>query len=314
MIPPVIPRRVRSELMPLVRRYRRATARYRILPGFLIIGAPRAGTTTLFHHLRQHPDVAQPRGGDPAVAWIKELHFFDEKYWRGLDWYRSFFPLEAARRLARRRGGDLVAGEATPYYLFHPAVPERVAASLPDVRLVALLRDPIERAYSHYQLMVRTGREKHSFADAIALEEERLAARKEMGVGEAQGAHGDTGGRAHHHHRHRAYFGRGLYAGQLERWLAHFPREQLLVLRTEDMLERPGDVYAETLAFLGLRSWQPVGFEPRNVGSYAPVDPAVRAGLEQRYAEPNARLAELLGRDFGWSSASAAASASRRTA
>jgi hypothetical protein len=292
-----LPETAKRALRPAVKRLWIASRRVRILPHFIIIGAQRAGTTSLFYYLRIHPDVRRPLSRDGSVVWPKELHFFDEHYARGLDWYRMFFPLAAQRTVARTRGRDLIAGEATPYYLFHPAVPERVAASLPDVRLIALLRDPIERAYSHYQLMRRTGREKLSFPDAIAAEEKRLADQDVTSSEEVRNARGD---RLHHHHRHRAYISRGLYAEQLERWYAHFPREQLLVIRAEDFLSRPAEIYADVLRFLGLREWQPAEFTQRNRGSYAPIDPGFRAQLEERLAEPNARLAALLGWDRTW--------------
>lgn len=274
------------------RRFRHATSRARILPSYIIIGAQRAGTTSLFDYLCRHPDVAAPTASTQEVAWSKELHFFDDRFWRGLDWYRSFFPLSLSRWIARRAGRDLVAGEATPSYLFHPAVPERVRATLPGIRLVALLRDPIERAYSHYQLMVRTGRETLSFEDALAAEDERLAGEEERILADPR--------YTSHRYRHRAYAKRGLYADQLERWFAHFPREQLLVLSAEELLARPAEVYAEVLSFLELRPWELRHFVRRNRGSYAPIDPAFRARLEQRFAEPNARLARLLNRDLGW--------------
>jgi hypothetical protein len=261
-----------------------ATRRARILPSFLLIGAQRAGTTSLFYYLRRHPHVARPG--------TKEVHFFDDRFWRGVDWYRSFFVTSAERRLARLRGGDLVAAEATPYYLFHPAVPERVAATIPDVRLVVLLRDPVDRAYSHYRKMRRMGLERLSFEEALDREEKRLA-------GEEERLLADPRHRSRHHRRH-AYVARGLYADQLERWLAHFPREQLLVLRAEDFFERPAETYAQTLDFLGLRPWQSPAFEARNPTSDRPLDPALRTRLEVRFAEPNARLALLLGRDLGW--------------
>jgi hypothetical protein len=296
----VLPERAKAPLRPVIRRYRLATSRFRILPAFLIIGAQRAGTTSLFHYLSLHPDVAMPSPRAGPVRWAKEPHFFDEKFSQGLDWYRAFFPLAAARDLRRRRGGDLLAGEATPYYLFHPAVPARVAATLPDVRLIALLRDPVERAYSHYHLMERRGRERLSFEAALDAEEERLA-QVEHALFEEQEIRTEHGFRAHDHHRHRSYLSRGLYAEQLERWLAYFPRGQLLVLRAEDFLARPAEIYGEVLEFLGLRSWSPSGFGTRNPGgSRAPIDPALRARLEEQLAEPNARLARLLGRDFGW--------------
>jgi lipopolysaccharide transport system ATP-binding protein len=281
------------------RRFRQATSRLRILPAYLIIGAQRAGTTSLYDFLCRHPDVAGPTAAKTDIHWAKELHFFDDKYWLGVDWYRSFFPLAVTRAVIRRRGGDLLAGEASPSYLFHPAVPERVATTVPDVRLIALLRDPIERAYSHYQLMVRTGREELSFEDALAAEDERLAAEEERM--RADPRHSSA------NYRHYAYLTRGLYADQLERWLAYFPREQLLVVRAEDFRARPGEIYAEIIAFLGLRPWQPAEFPPRNRASYAPIDPALRARLEERFAEPNARLARLLDRDFAWGSAAPAA-------
>jgi hypothetical protein len=263
-----------------------ATRRARILPSFLLIGAQRAGTTSLFYYLRRHPHVGRPL--------TKEVHFFDDGYWRGVDWYRSFFATSAERRLARLRGGDLVAAEATPYYLFHPAVPERVAATIPDARLVVLVRDPVDRAWSHYRKMRRMHLERLPFEQALDAEEERLA-------GEEARLLADSGYQSRHHRRH-AYVARGLYADQLEHWFAHFPREQLLVVRSEDFFERPADTFAQTLDFLGLQAWKPPGYEPRNPSADAPLDPALRARLEERFAEPNARLAELLGRDLSWSS------------
>ncbi|HEX2504969.1 MAG TPA: sulfotransferase [Gaiellaceae bacterium] len=283
------------------RRYFRATSRLRMLPTFIILGAQRAGTSTLFFHLHEHPDVRRPTIGAGGISWSKELHFFDERYGWGLDWYRTFFPYEAARELARRRGHDLQAGEATPYYLFHPAVPARIAETLPDVRLIALLRNPIERAYSHYSLMRLRGRESLSFADAVDAEPERLASIDPAVFDAPVQVPGEDGVRLHEHHRHRSYLSRGLYAEQLERWFEHFPREQLHVIRFEDLAADPARIYRETLEFLGLHAWSPSTFTRRNPGKKPePLDPAVRARLEEYFAEPNERLAQLLGRDFDW--------------
>jgi hypothetical protein len=292
----------KAPLRPPLRRYRLATRKRRMLPSFLIIGAQRAGTTALFSYLRRHPDISGPWGPDKSVAWGKELHFFDEKFGNGIDWYRSFFPLEAYRACRRKLGRDVVACEGTPYYLFHPAVPERVAATLPEARLVVLLRDPVERAYSHYQLMRRTERETLSFEDAIAAEEERLA-------GERERLLIDPGFRARHHRDH-SYVARGLYADQLERWLAHFPREHLLVLRAEDFLAHPAEGYGQVLTFVGIRAWDLGDFVPHNIGSYAAIHPELRARLEERFAGPNARLACLLGEGFGWPARASGAGAS----
>ena len=303
----------RRSIRPLQRRIRYTTRRARLLPYFLIIGAQRAGTTTLFTYLRQHPDIEPPRRADPTIAWPKELHFFDENYWRGTDWYRAFFPLAIARRTARLRGHELICGEATPYYLFHPAVPERVAATLPDVRLIVLLRNPVERAYSHYQHMRNTARENLSFEEAIEAEPDRLAGLEEV-LAQERLPITSGGQRPHHNHRHRAYVSRGLYADQLERWFAYFPREQFLVLRSEDFLARPAEGFAEVFAFLGVRPWRIAHYRARNIGSYAPISPDLRVRLEERFAEPNARLAEVLGQDFGWAPGTKASEAERRSA
>jgi hypothetical protein len=232
--------------------------------------------------------VARPTG--------KELHFFNYDYWRGLDWYRSFFPSIAARQLARLRGDDLVAGEATPYYLFHPAVPSRVADSIPDARLIVLLRNPVDRAYSHYQKMRRMGFERLSFEDAIAAEDERLA-------GEEERLAADTRYRSEPHRRH-AYIARGHYADQLERWLAHFPRDQMLVLLAEDYFARPAEAHARTLDFLGLPQRELAQPRTDSPPAYEPLDASLRVSLEQLFAKSNARLSLLLGREV-WKPAEA---------
>jgi Sulfotransferase family len=283
-----------------------------------MLGAQRAGTTSLLNFLLRHPDVCGPAAGAQELSWSrKEVHFFDERFSLGTDWYRSFFPLALSRRIARLRGGDLLAGECTPYYLFHPLVAERVAATIPDARLIVLLRNPVDRAYSHYQMMYRSGREKLSFEDALAAEEERLGGGRELDAGTIESTWGENRNRKHHH-RHHAYFARGLYAEQLERWFRWFPREQFLVLGAEEFFDNPSETCAAVIAFLGLRPYdltapssKPTTTSPnrpwslretRNRARYKPLDSELRAVLEQRYAEPNARLAKLLGREFGWSS------------
>jgi Sulfotransferase domain len=263
-----------------------------LLPSFLIIGTQRAGTAPLFNVLRQHPRVAGPTGIHENLSWSRELHFFDERFERGMNWYRSCFPLAASRIVARLRGGDLLAGEATSSYLFDPAVPGRVAATLPDVNLIVMLRNPVERAYWHYESNRRKGFEPLTFEEALAAEEERAA--EEDGRGVAQTVSGGPGRRPY------GYVDRGLYADQLERWFTLFPRERFLVLRAENLVSRPPETYAELLSFLDLPAWQPERFPPVNWMSSAPIDAGLRARLEGRFAEPNARLARLLGSEPWW--------------
>jgi hypothetical protein len=246
---------------------RRLVPEPRALPSFLLIGAQRAGTTSLYAQLLRHPQVL------PSLR--KEVQYFTLYHARGEAWYRAHFPTEAA--LAARRA---VTGEATPYYLFHPLAPERAAALLPEARLLVLLREPVARAFSHYQHSRARGREPLGFEAALEREAERLA------------AEADRPGFAH---QHFSYFARGCYAQQLRRWLAVFPRERLLVLRFEELEADPSACVDRAVAFLGL---PPAALPPppvRNRGAYPPLDAALRAELARRYAPHNRDLEALLG-------------------
>jgi hypothetical protein len=272
---PRIPEPVRKVARSAIWGFGRATARWRPLPGFLVIGAQKAGTTALYAYLRWHPGITGP-------SW-KEVSFFDRHWWHGEGWYRGQFPLRARDRLV---------GEASPSYLFHPLAPERVRALVPGVKLVALLRDPVARAYSHYQHEVALGREPLSFEDALAAEDDRLRGEVERLVADPRAF-----SRAWWDH---TYAARGRYAEQLERWLAVFDREQLLVVRTEDLGERPAETYAEILAFLGAAPHELDGYPRVFERDYAPMRPETRAALAASFAEPNRRLEALLGRELGW--------------
>ena len=255
--------------------YGRATSFARPLPDFLILGAQKAGTTALYSYLRWHPGITGP-------AW-KEVSYFDRHYRRGVSWYRGHFPMGA---------GDRIVGEASPGYLFHPLAPERVLATVPEAKLIALLRDPVGRALSHYHHEVALGREPLSFEQAIDAEPERTRGEEERMVLDAlhfSGAWWDY-----------AYLARGRYAEQLERWFAVFPRAQLLVLSSEDLAAEPGQTYARILDFLGAPPHQ-LGSYPRVYKQdYSEMNPETRRRLAEHFAEPNRRLYELLGRDLGW--------------
>lgn len=246
------------------------------MPDFLVIGGMRCGTTSLFAYLADHPDVR------PAIG--KELQYFSVFHDKGERWYRGHFPPASPGRLTF---------EASPYYLYHPAVPARVAAAMPQGKFIALLRDPVERAYSHYKHSVERGVEPLSFADAIAAEEDRLAPYL-AGDLTSRGAHAAL--------RSYSYASRGRYADQLERWYEHVPREQVLVIRSESMYADPRATYAACLEFLGLP-----GHEPAAFAVHSRPKPAMPAAggetlgeLRQWFAPHNQRLGELLGWDDTW--------------
>jgi hypothetical protein len=266
--------------------FRVATGLFRVLPDFLIIGAPKCGTTSLYHYLVRHPNV------EPAFK--KEVRYFNKSFDRGTSWYRAHFPTApyrfAVEAFMRRR---VVVGESTPLYLFDPDVGERVQALLPDAKLIVLVRDPVERAYSGYQMEVRNGREQHSFIEAIEREGKRLHREGSLSVGYKANNGGAPEWRS-------GYLARGMYAERLIEWFRLFPREQFFIVTSEQFFSDTNRVFAQVIEFLGLAPWRPAGFKRYNSGKYSNMDAAARRWLIDYFTPHNQRLYELLGRDFGW--------------
>lgn len=288
-----IGRRSRGLLSPEIKRWpklvmqaaRRPVASRHALPDFCVIGAQKAGTTSLFNSLSSHPCI--------LAGISKEAHFFDNQYHKGIGHYRANFP--ATRRLdakSRLRGRRVVTGEATPYYLFHPHVPRRCRQHLPQLKIVVMLRNPVERAFSHYRHEVRKGREPLSFEEAIAREPQRLA-------GELETMLRDEHYYSYALHRH-SYLARGIYVDQIERWQAYYPPEQLLILHSETFFSDPAPQYRRVLEFLGLPDSQPNGFPRLNKGQKADLTAATRRQLVDYFAPHNQRLYSHLGVQFDW--------------
>lgn len=267
--------------------YLAATSGLRMLPDFIVIGTQRGGTTSLYRYLAAHPGVA------PTLV-SKGVHYFDVQNDRSEAWYRGHFPPKAYRAWRRRVAGQpLITGEASPYYLFHPAVPERVAAMLPDVKLIAMLRDPVKRAFSHYHHEFEGGFETlPTFEEAIDAEPGRLE-------GEAERLLADPG-YVSFSHQHHSYLARGHYAEQLEGWFAHIARERFLIFTSEEFYRDTATVYATVQDFLGLPHHPLAEFKTYNAHTYAPMAPATNARLRDHFREPDRALTELLGRDPGW--------------
>ena len=264
---------------------RRWTRWFRILPSFIIIGAMRCGTTSLYAYLCEHPQVL------PAAK--KEVRFFDRRFQRGLGWYRSRFPLLTTKSWRSVRcHRPAITGEASPYYLYHPQIAGRIAATLPDVKLIVLLRNPADRAYSHYQLTVRSDREPLSFQEAIRKQDQRLRRSRER-------ANGDDPYRSRAY-RLYSYVDRGIYVDQLRAYDAFLAKQQMLVLKSEDLFEKTQETYDVVLRFLGLSPWKLRSIEPRHAGSYSREKPPGYDELREFYAPHNQRLYEYLGRDLGW--------------
>lgn len=246
------------------------------LPDFLCLGVQKGGTTTLQRLLEQHPEVFLPSA--------KEVHYFSLHFDRGTDWYkRQFAPATPSQH----------CGEITPYYLFHPEVPDRVHHLLPQVRLIVLLRDPVSRALSHYFHSRRLGLESLPLDQALALEKERLKD-AEFSLSAAGARHGS--------HQEHSYLSRSRYELQLPIWETLFPPAQLLVLRSEDLFERPSQIWSTVLDFLALPACSlPALTSPANAGrgEATTVTKEQKQRLHQQLMSTYAWSADRYGLEWG---------------
>lgn len=216
------------------------------LPTFLLIGAMKAGTTSLYHYLKAHPQVATPQYKAPEF-------FIEEGTWhRGIDWYAKQFPAPAP--------GVLAVGEASNVYTKFPryhGVPERIASQLPDVRLIYSVRDPIARIRSHYQTRVTEGSEKAPLAEAVLT--------------------------------NPIYLDYSRYGLQVDQYLDHFPREQLLLITAEDLRSSRDATMRRVYEFVGVDA----DFVPAELGrdfyqtadraSRSPIPLKLRKELKKRF-------------------------------
>jgi hypothetical protein len=265
----------------------RATSGSRMLPSFLIVGAQRGGTTTLHRALMQHPAIMLP------ARFHKEVHFFDKNYHKGTSWYRSRFPLRiSAARASERLGVPVVAGESTPYYMFHPDVPRRIATLLPDVKIIVLLRDPVERAYSQHAHEVANGFENEPFERAIELEPERLAGEADKLVSDPR--------YVSFRHQHHSYLARGEYATQLAELSRLFRRENLLVLESKALFADPECTYSRVTDFLGLPRFNGTYFKRYNERPRAPMPAQLRTRLREHFQPHDEALGSFLGTPPSW--------------
>ena len=264
--------------------FRIPTNRLRILPDFLIIGGQKCGTGSLSSYLKQHHCV--------YPANMKEVHFFDNNYSKNLSWYRAHFPTKIYKNFKIKQKECFVSGEATAFYLFHPLAPKRVAKLIPDVKLIVILRNPVDRAYSQYQHNLRLKRETLSFDEAIKMEEKRLDADYRR-INE--NANNETFSLWFH-----SYLSMGRYVEQLVEWDKYFSKEQILILNTDELSQCPQKILKEVFSHLGLEEFKISNFTKYNVGKYSQMNPETRKYLIEYFKPHNEKLYNYLKKDFGW--------------
>ncbi len=244
---------------------------------FLIIGVQKGGTTSLYHYLSQHPQII------PASQ--KEVHFFDLNFSKGLEWYQSQLNQTGEQ-------SNFLFGEASPYYIFHPLVPQRVYQLFPQVKLILLLRNPVARTLSHYYHEVRLGWEKLSLTDAIAQEPERLAQEREKILTNPD--------YYSFNHQHYSYLSRSRYIEQIQHWRSDFPPEQFLLIKSEELDQQRDSILSQVWQFLEIPELKITQSDRYNVGEYPLIPASIKQQLTEYFQPYNRQLAEYLERDFGW--------------
>lgn len=246
-----------------------------LYPDYLIIGTQKGGTSSLQEYLLKHPKVLRPT--------IKEVHYFDNNFKKGLRWYRSFFPF------IKKRGQ--VFGEASPYYIYHSLVPRRVKSVLPNIKIIVLLRSPAERAFSHYKMELRGGYEKESFEKALEREKGNIKNYDSL-VRKGKKSFG---------HQHFSYLDRGKYSLQLKRWFKYFDRENFLIIKSEDLFINPQEEVSRVFSFLGLNDYKIKKFPKINRSKNREKQ---RGGIKDKlnyyFRDFNLDLCDLLGRNIDW--------------
>lgn len=243
---------------------------------FLVVGAQKAGTSALDHYLRQHPQIAMP----PRQ---KELHFFDDdrQFERGKPDYRRY-----ERHWDKSQRGK-TRGEVTPIYMFWPDSPRRIYRYNPQIKLIAVLRNPVERAFSHWHMEKERGNEKLDFGDAIGEEQERL-----------------SGGSAHNL-RVYSYLHRGFYARQVEELMRHFDQEQLCFIKYETFLHEARKTLNQLFEFLEVQPGSQ-DFQPREVFKtdyQSQISSTTRRELSEVFEDDIRKLEKILDwdcKDWRW--------------
>jgi len=278
-----IHKRMKTSQRRFIRLYRQASWRYRALPNFIIIGAQKSGTSSLHHYLSQHPQIL------PSIT--KEVHFFDgginpsvDNFELGLAWYRAHFPLRI--RLSTHRK----TFESSPLYIFNPFAPQRIFDLIPDVKIIALLRNPTERAISHYFHEKKKNREPLSIYAALQEEEIRLESIiKEKDY-------------KNYIFVHYSYKSRGLYQDQLERYLNYFPRQQILILNSEKFFTDPDNTLRRVFEFVEVDTeFKVKNLTPQNVtNNRSDVASDVYEYLNSFFLPHNQALYTLVGENYNW--------------
>tara|TARA_Y100000590_G_scaffold75538_1_gene83426 strand:- start:8707 stop:9534 length:828 start_codon:yes stop_codon:yes gene_type:complete len=252
------------------------TASSRVFPDFIIIGTVRSGTTSLYYNICKHKSIL------PAA--YDEIGFFDSNYNLGTDWYRSMFPTQKEMRNIEISTGNSITGEDTPFYFWKEEVADRIKKLLPETKLIGIFRNPVDRAYSNYNLSVRMNVEKLTFEDAINEEIEYL----------------ENFSRRECTDRMRSYLSKGFYDEQMKIWFDKFPKKQIHILSTEDMRDNPQKTLQDIFRFLQVSDYEIQNPENQKAAEYDEMNDDIREKLLRLYKPHNEKFFQIINHRFNW--------------
>ncbi len=258
------------------------TSPLRKFPDFIIIGAAKSGTSSLYEYIVQHPGIEPLPNYKNRLPTEKEIYFFDENFSLGKFWYKSYFSYIFSKKQM---------GEANPNYLYHPLVPKRIHETIPNCKFIIILRNPVDRAYSDYQMKVKNKLENLVFEDAITQENSRIKGEFERIVEKEEFSFNFTA---------YSYLNRGKYIEQLERWFKIFPRNQFFILSMDELERDTNHILNEIFRFLNLKDYKVELLTRKNIGHYNLMNTETRKKLVKFFRPYNIQLYKLLGKKFEW--------------
>ena len=257
------------------------TGPFRVLPDFIIIGSMKCGTTSLYYDICEHPCV--------SAAAYDEIGFFDSNFHLGLNWYRSMFPTKGQIDDVRRKEGVAITGEDTPFYFWNPIAAKRIQKILPNIKLIIILRNPIDRAYSEYQDLV--SRESNSPSFETFIENEINTRKKGIIITEEN---------FEIFNQNDSYLLKGIYIDQLKIWAGLFPKEQIFTLSTESLNSDPTASMESVFQYLNLPDYKIKNTQHQKQKKYTPMDSQTRKLLIEFFKPHNERLFKFIGKKFDW--------------
>ena len=257
------------------------TGPFRVLPDFIIIGSMKCGTTSLYYDICEHPCA--------SAAARDEIGFFDSNFHLGLNWYRSMFPTKGQIEDIKHKEGVAITGEDTPFYFWNPIAAKRIQKILPNIKLIIILRNPIDRAYSEYQDLV--SRESNSPSFETFIENEINTRKKGIIITEEN---------FEIFNQNDSYLLKGIYIDQLKIWAGLFPKEQIFTLSTESLNSDPTASMESVFQYLNLPDYKIKKPQHQKQKKYAPMDSQTRKLLIEFFKPHNERLFKFIGKEFDW--------------